>query len=1032
MGTRGATRHARLGGGIAARKWLIVGVSLVTTAAATSAAPDASAHHTAVPSSVALVGSLQSELGCPGDWQPECPTTELLPVEGRTGVFQATFDVPAGTFEYKVALNDSWAENYGAGGLRDGANISLVAPGGPITFVYDHATHVIRDGIARPLGADRGAHWLRRDLIAWDLPTQAERGGFTYRLFHAPNGELALDNGQVVGGSSLRLRVDEAGMPEDVKATVPHLAAYEVLRFASPPQDQPPVDTLLTGQLVVASFDRGGALVEVTGLQLPGVLDDVYAGAAARDLGVTWSAGTPHLALWAPTATHVDLLLRPVGATADQRVAMHRDGDGVWSATGDPTWKGATYAFAVDVYVPATGRVESNVVTDPYSVALTVDSQRSVVADLDDPALAPPEWSTLAKPPATQRPRGLVYELHVRDFSIDDRTVPAAHRGTFLAFTHASSAGMSHLRSLADAGATYVQLMPAFDFAGVPERRADQLVPRCNLASLPPDSDQQQVCVAAVRARDGFNWGYSPWHYSTPEGSYAVDQSGAGRTKEFRAMVAALNGAGLRVSMDVVYNHTSESGQNPASVLDRIVPGYYHRLDRVGNVETSTCCPNTATEHRMTEKLMVDSVVMWARDYKVDAFRFDVMGHHSKANMLRVRAALDALTLTEDGVDGKAIYLYGEGWNFGEVADDARFVQARQGNLAGTGIGTFNDRVYHPTRGPGPFRDDARARRQGFGSGLYTDPNGDAANGTPDQQRARLLAFQDLVKLGLAGNLSDYSFVDRTGTTIRGDQFDLGGEPAGYAGSPSETITYVDVHDGETLFDILQYKLPAATPMSDRVRMNTLSLAIAVFAQGVALWHGGTDLLRSKSLDINSYDSGDWFNRVDWSKKQTTWGSGLPPAPDNQPLWPVMRPLLADRSLRPGSQHIAAAADRAAELLRIADSSPLFDLATAGDVQARVGFPQGGPDQPLGVIVMTLDDSAGVDLDPHWERIVVVFNASPHQSTQTLPAQAGRSFTLHPVQASGGDRVVRAAALEPATGSFTVPARTVAVFVSPT
>lgn len=1025
----GGISHARLGGaGSAVRGWFIVVCAVALTAAGMSTAPLASADHTPIPASVALVGSLQSELGCPGDWQPECATTELLPVEGQPGAFRATFDVPAGTFEYKVALNDSWAENYGAGGLQDGANIALVAPGAPVTFIYDHTTHVISDDVTRALGSERGAHWLRRDLIAWDLP--AKRAGFTYRLFHAPSGELAQDNGRIVGGSSFRLRVDETGMPEDVKATVPHLAAYEVLRFAVPPHDQPAVDNLLTGQLVVASYDRGGELVEATGLQLPGVLDDVYAGAAARRLGVTWTAGTPHLALWAPTAKRVELLLRPTGAAIDQRVPLQRDLDGVWSVSGSPTWKGAAYAYAVDVYVPATGRVEPNTVTDPYSVALTVDSERSVIADLDDPVLAPPEWATLAKPPVVGSPRGLIYELHVRDFSIGDSTVPDAHRGTFLAFTHAASAGMSHLRSLADAGATHVQIMPAFDFAGVPERRADQLVPGCNLASLPAHSDQQQACIAAVRARDGFNWGYNPWHYSTPEGSYAADQSASGRTREFRAMVAAINRAGLRVSMDVVYNHTSASGQDPASVLDRIVPGYYHRLDRAGNMETSTCCPNTATEHRMMEKVMVDSVVTWARHYKVDAFRFDVMGHHSKVNMLRVRAALDALTLAEDGVDGKAIYLYGEGWNFGEVADDARFVQARQGNLAGTGIGTFNDRLYRAVRGPGPFRDDNRARRQGFGSGLYTDPNGDTTNGTPDQQRARLLAFQDLVKLGLAGNLRDYSFVDHTGTTIRGDQFDLGGEAAGYAGSPSETITYVDVHDGETLFDSLQYKLPTTTSMSDRVRMNALSLATTVFAQGVALWHGGADLLRSKSLDINSYDSGDWFNRVDWSKKQTTWGSGLPPAPDNQPLWPAMRPLLADRSLRPTTQHISAAADRATELLRIARSSPLFDLATSADVQARVGFPQGGPEQPLGVIVMTLDDSAGVDLDPRWERLIVVFNASGHTTTQTLPAEAGRSFSLHPVQASSGDRVVRAATFDPGTGGFTVPARTVAVFVS--
>ena len=141
-------------------------------------------------------------------------------------------------------------------------------------------------------------------------------------------------------------------------------------------------------------------------------------------------------------------------------------------------------------------------------------------------------------------------------------------------------------------------------------------------------------------------------------------------------MVAALNGAGLRVVMDVVYNHTTASGQDAKSVLDRIVPGYYHRLSRDRRRRDVDVLPNTATEHRMMEKLMVDSVVTWAREYKVDGFRFDLMGHHSTANMLAVREALDELTLERDGVDGRRIYVYGEGWNFGEVADDARFRQA--------------------------------------------------------------------------------------------------------------------------------------------------------------------------------------------------------------------------------------------------------------------------------------------------------------------------------------------------------------------
>ncbi|HMO10557.1 MAG TPA: hypothetical protein PKB06_03430, partial [Actinotalea sp.] len=171
--------------------------------------------------------------------------------------------------------------------------------------------------------------------------------------------------------------------------------------------------------------------------------------------------------------------------------------------------------------------------------------------------------------------------------------------------------------------------------------------------------------------------------------SYAPRAHGAARVVEFRRMVGALHAAGLQVVADQVFNHTAASGQADKSVLDKVVPGYYHRLNAVGAVETSTCCQNVATEHLMAEKMMVDSVVLWAKEYKVDGFRFDLMGHHSVSSMLAVREALDALTVRKDGVNGTNVYLYGEGWNFGEVADNRLFTQATQGQLGGTGIGTF-------------------------------------------------------------------------------------------------------------------------------------------------------------------------------------------------------------------------------------------------------------------------------------------------------------------------------------------------------
>jgi pullulanase/glycogen debranching enzyme len=216
--------------------------------------------------------------------------------------------------------------------------------------------------------------------------------------------------------------------------------------------------------------------------------------------------------------------------------------------------------------------------------------------------------------------------------------------------------------------------------------------------------------------------------------------------------------------------------------------------------------------------------------------------------------------------------------------------------------------------------------------------------------------------------------------------------------------------------------------MADRVSMSTLALATAALAQSPSFWHAGADLLRSKSLDRNSYDSGDWFNRIDWSMRESTFGSGLPPAPDNQAKWGYMRPLLADPALKPAPAAISTAHARAEDLLQIRFSSPLFRLGTARLVQQRVRFPAGG--QTPGVIVMAINDSRGRDLDPRLEGVVVVFNASPAPASQTVGELAGRRYRLHPVQAGGDDPVVRQSAYDRRSGTFTVPGRTVAVFVA--
>ncbi|MDQ3405897.1 MAG: pullulanase-type alpha-1,6-glucosidase, partial [Actinomycetota bacterium] len=878
------------------------------------------------------------------------------------------------------------------------------------------ASYVLPPSTAPAADADltkAKAIWVSEDSLVWDVPAVGSDG---YQVRYDADGKIAVVNGRVQGGKVLRLSPDGA-LEGDLATRFPHLAGKPLYRVRA--TDTGRIDEALRAQQVAVHVDANGGLRHATGMQIAGALDDRYAAAAMKlGYGPSFDNSGVTTRLWAPTAKSVRLRLFDTTVPAKdaqprQVVDLRRDDvSGSWSARGD--WKNRYYQFEVTGWQPTVGAVRSVVVTDPYSVALSVDSTHSQFADLRDPSAMPAGWRE-------QVARGLdadptehgITELHVRDFSIGDDSVPAEERGTYRAFTHRESVGMKHLRSLTEAGMDTVHLLPTFDISSIPERRADQQRPSCDLASLPPDSPTQQECVSATAARDGFNWGYDPMHYDVPEGSYATDaaQSGHSRSKQYREMVKSLHDNGNRVVVDVVYNHTTSAGDAPTSVLDKVVPGYYHRLNLDGSVANSTCCANTATEHAMMGKLVVDSVLRWAREYKVDGFRFDLMGHHPKANILAVRAALDSLSVARDGVDGTKIRIYGEGWDFGEVAGGARFEQATQANMRGTGIGTFSDRLRDAVRGGGPFDEDPRV--QGLGSGLAGDPNGAPVNGTPAQQRSRLANYSDMVKLGMAGNMADYRFRSTAGPEVTGRQVDYNGSPAGYTGSPGEVITYSDAHDNETLYDTLAFKLPAGTAMADRVRMQKVAHAPVLLGQGQPFMHAGSEFLRSKSLDRNSYDSGDWFNRYDPTLRGNGFGGGLPPAADNQAKWPLMGPLLADPSLRPATADQSAAVRDTLELLRIRKSSPLFTLNDAAQVQQKLSFPAAD----AGIVLAYLDDTAGPDLDPARRGVLVVINPYPGERTVALPADGWRA---HEQSADAGRTTITG-------GSATVPARSVVV-----
>ncbi|MFZ2989864.1 alpha-1,6-glucosidase domain-containing protein, partial [Ideonella sp.] len=660
-----------------------------------------------------------------------------------------------------------------------------------------------------------------------------------------------------------------------------------------------------------------------------------------------------------------------------------------------------------------------------YAVSLSANSRLALIADLNDPDLAPPGGqASLAAARGRDRVKQAtdmtVYELHVRDFSVSDASVRPAWRGKYLAFTEPESAGMRHLRAMAQAGMTDVHLLPVFDLATVPEQGCT--VPE--VAAAAPDSPAQQAQVMASAASDCFNWGYDPFHFNAPEGSFATDaEDGRRRLIEFRQMVMGLHAAGLRVGMDVVYNHMAAAGQAANSVLDRIVPGYYHRLDANGAVERSTCCDNTATEHRMMGRLMSDSVLLWARAHGIDSFRFDLMGHQPREAMVAIKNRLRR----ELGHD---VQLLGEGWNFGEVADGARFVQASQLSLGGTGIATFNDRLRDAVRGGGAGESgEALVRNQGYINGLALAPN---ALAPAVADTGALMDRADQVRIGLAGSLRDQVLTTWRGERLPASRIPYGNQPSGYASQPTEVVNYVENHDNHTLFDANVFKLPLGTSTEDRARVQMLGVALTTFSQGIAYFHAGIELLRSKSLDGNSYDSGDWFNRIDWTGQTNHFGIGLPPMQDNRGNQAAAAERLARSDIAPRPQDIALARGMFLDLLRIRASSGLFRLADAAEVQQRLSFPNSGPAQNPAVVAGLLDGAGRADAG--FAQVLYFVNVAPTAQRLTLADQRQRGWVLHPVHraATAADaRPAAQAAYEAETGQFLIPARTALVFVRP-
>lgn len=852
---------------------------------------------------------------------------------------------------------------------------------------------------------DARAKWIDAGHVMLKLPPGFYVGDSTHFFF--------VDGNSSLNGSAIKLPLIS------VESSFVWLSTSQISKDET--------DRLLQSSLKVVASNNNRTILDSTAVQTAGILDQFYFYGEA-DLGGTCANGECSLKLWAPTAQNVRIHLFSNNTDPLEQAKIlptTRNSQGIWSLKLSGNYESSYYLWEVTAYQPLYDRVETSLVTDPYSKSLSINGEKSQLINLASTRTVPFAWHALRKPVLNSLNDSVIYELHVRDFSANDNTIARENRGTYLAFTEEHSAGVHHLRELAEAGLTHLHLLPFYDFGSVNEKKYEwENYEGSNNGNM----QEPQSVIGGMRGADPFNWGYDPVHYFTPEGSYAVNPDGESRILEVRTMVQALNNLGLRVIQDVVFNHTYHNGLERFSIFDKIVPLYYYRVDDYGLVYKTSCCNDTASEHRMMEKLMIDSVVFWAKTYKLDGFRFDLMSFHSRQTMERLRLALRSLTLAHDGVEGSKILLYGEGWSFGSFNDQYPDNAMTIENSYGTQIGFFNDRLRDAIRGG--TTSSAEKSDQGFATGLFFDFNKEPANrNTPldlNQQRGRLLHLGDVIKVGLAGNLRDYYFKEHLGTVIRSGDLVFRGWPVGLTAESRETINYVSAHDGYGLWDAIQAKAPFSnherrpnTCSSDeRLRMHLLALSIPLLGQGIPFVEAGTDILRTKNGDQDSYDSGDFFNRIDWTGTDNYWGAGLPPAWKNIDDWSFWQPRLVAPEMKVTATQIEKAKTYFKALLRLRQSSDLFKMNDAENINRGLHFIDNDRQAEPGLIAMHLEDRN--------ESLLILFNASrdarffEHQKLQ-------QNWQLHPLFDEKIDSVLSQVVLYPSQGKIQIPGRTTVV-----
>lgn len=534
------------------------------------------------------------------------------------------------------------------------------------------------------------------------------------------------------------------------------------------------------------------------------------------DLELVYTPSRSVFTLWAPTATNVRLNLYDTGegGAPAQQLAMGRADSGTWRTTVERDLKGMFYTFQIEHDGQWLGETPGI-----WAKAVGVNGDRAAVIDLRD--TDPDGWADDRAPELKMYSDVILYELHHRDFSIDPGS-GITNRGKFLALTETGTttpdglpSGIDHLKEL---GVTHIHILPSFDYSTVDETRLD---------------------------RNTYNWGYDPKNYNVPDGSYSTDPADpATRIREFKQMVASLHRNGLRIVLDVVYNHTATVDNSNFTLT---VPGYFYRHNPDGTYSDGSGCGNeTASEREMVRRFIIESVKYWAREYHIDGFRFDLMGIHDIETMNRLREELTRID--------PAIFIYGEGWLAADspLPPDQRAVRDNVGRTEG--IAVFCD----------DFRDGVRGS-------TFDEHDAGYASGN-------INGHYEPVKFGIVG-ATQHPQVDYSALLY---------SSIPYALAPSQVVNFVASHDGYTVVDKLRLSVQGDHAADELKPMDKLIHTLLLTSQGVPFIRGGEEMMQDKNCEPNSFKSPDSVNRIEWSLKSR-----------NRDLFDYLRGLIALRKAHP-------------------------------------------------------------------------------------------------------------------------------------